>query len=82
MLKMQFTVWNATQRLHGIKENSVYNETEKRVFSKFLFFFYGDGKERRIFTLLVILWCFPVQKPSNSAWWLARSMKEYSSFLI
>lgn len=39
MLKMQFTVWNATQRLNGIKDNSVYNETEKRVFNKFPFSF-------------------------------------------
>lgn len=42
MLKMQFTVWNATQRLNGIKDNNVYNEIEKRVFNKgfFSFFFF------------------------------------------
>lgn len=83
MLKMQFTVWNATQRLNGIKDNNVYNEIEKRVFNKvFFFFFYGDGKERRIFTLLVMLWCFHVQKPSNSVLWLARCVKEYFHFLL
>lgn len=31
---MQFTVWNAIQRLNGIKDNNVYNEIEKRVFNK------------------------------------------------
>lgn len=83
MLKMQFTVWNATQRLNGIKDNNVYNEIKKRLFNKvFFFFFYGDGKERRIFTLLVILWCFHGQKPSNSVLWLARCEKEYFRFLL
>lgn len=38
MLKMQFTVWNATQRLNGIKDNNVYNEIEKRLFNKVFFF--------------------------------------------
>lgn len=45
MLKMQFTVWNATQRLNGIKDNNVYNEIEKRVFNKdFLWLWKGKRK--------------------------------------
>lgn len=49
MLKMQFTVWNATQRLNGIKDNNVYNEIEKRVFNKVFFFLLWWWKGKKNF---------------------------------
>lgn len=63
MLKMQFTVWNATQRLNCIKDNNVYNGIDKRVFNKsFLWFWKG---KRSFYSISNHLY-FHVQQQSNS----------------
>lgn len=78
MLKMQCTVWTAAQRLKAVKDNTVHNEIEKRVFNQS--FFMVLGRKEGFFILLETIWCFQVQPPQIKVCHWILCMKERVSF--